>query len=135
MAERAKANNLRVCAFQTSRDVDELPPSWSEQEGTMSILSLRTAKFQPRWLGDEERSPRDRKEIAALTVTAAEAVCKAWRLMATGATGLYIYDDETDEAYWPNDFAGLFKVRVSEAAYPEAPDQETAARRQAGRLA
>jgi hypothetical protein len=42
--------------------------------------------------------------------TAAEAVCKAWSLMATGATGLYIYDDETDEAYWPNEFAGLFKV-------------------------
>jgi hypothetical protein len=66
--------------------------------------------------------------------TAAEAVCKAWRLMATGASGLYIYDDETDQAYWPNEFAGLFKVRASEAAHPEAPDQEPAARRQAGRL-
>jgi hypothetical protein len=54
--------------------------------------------------------------------------------MATGATGLYIYDDETDEVYWPNDFAGLFKKRASEAAHPEAPDQETVARRQAGRL-
>jgi hypothetical protein len=66
--------------------------------------------------------------------TAAEAVCKAWRLMATGVTGLYIYDDETDEAYWPNDFAALFTVRASEPAHPEAPDQETAACRQTGRL-
>jgi hypothetical protein len=64
--------------------------------------------------------------------TAAEAVCKAWSLMATGATGLYIYDDETDEAYWPNEFAGLFKVRASEAAHAEALDQEL--RPAAGRL-
>jgi hypothetical protein len=63
--------------------------------------------------------------------TGAEAVCKAWSLMATGATGLHIYDDETDEPYWPSEFAGLFKVRAPEAAHP---DQETAARRQAGRL-
>jgi two-component sensor histidine kinase len=56
-----------VCSFQTSRGADELPPSWSEQEGTMSIFSLPTAKFQPQWLGDEERSPQDGKQVAALT--------------------------------------------------------------------
>jgi hypothetical protein len=65
--------------------------------------------------------------------TAAEAVCIAWSLMATGATGLYIYDDETDEAYWPNDFAALFTVRASEAAHPEAPDREPTAPRQSMR--
>jgi hypothetical protein len=65
--------------------------------------------------------------------TPAEAVCKAWSLMVTGATGLYIYDDETDDAYWPNEFAGLVKVRASGAAHPEAPDQETAAGRQMAR--
>jgi hypothetical protein len=66
--------------------------------------------------------------------TAAEAVCKAWSLMGTGATGLYIYDDETDEAYWPNEFAGLFKVSASEGAHPEAPAREPPAPRQASRL-
>jgi hypothetical protein len=30
--------------------------------------------------------------------------------MAAGATRLYIYDDEMDEAYWPNTFAELHKV-------------------------
>jgi hypothetical protein len=48
-------------------------------------------------------------------------------LMGTGATGLYIYDDEEDEAYWPNEFAGLFKVHASQAAH--APDRETTAPR------
>jgi hypothetical protein len=55
--------------------------------------------------------------------TAAEAVCKAWNLMGTGATGLYVYDDETDETFWPDEFAGQFKVRISEVARPEAPDR------------
>jgi hypothetical protein len=56
------------------------------------------------------------------------------RRSATGATALYIYDDETDEAYWPNEFAGLFKVRASEAAHPEAPTRDpiTCRRRRSG---
>jgi hypothetical protein len=41
--------------------------------------------------------------------TAIEAISKAWQLMAAGATGLYVYDDETDETYWPNSFAELHR--------------------------
>jgi hypothetical protein len=39
--------------------------------------------------------------------TAAEAVRRACRLIGAGATGLYIYDDELDETYWPQKFAEL----------------------------
>lgn len=34
----------------------------------MSIFTLSTAKFQSQWPDHEERSPQDRKQIAALTV-------------------------------------------------------------------
>jgi hypothetical protein len=44
--------------------------------------------------------------------TAIEAISKAWQLMSAGATHLYIYDDETDEAHWPNTFTELHKVSV-----------------------
>jgi two-component sensor histidine kinase len=39
-----------------------------EQEGVMSISSLPSAKFQFPWPGDEGGGPRDRKQVAALTI-------------------------------------------------------------------
>jgi hypothetical protein len=33
--------------------------------------------------------------------SAAEAVAEAWSVMGSGATGLYIYDVNTYEAYFP----------------------------------
>jgi hypothetical protein len=43
---------------------------------------------------------------------AAQAVSKAWSLMSSGATSLYVYDNETCEAFFPGEFAGLFKSRA-----------------------
>jgi hypothetical protein len=54
--------------------------------------------------------------------TAVEAVSKAWSLMASGATGLYIYDNETHEAFVPDEFAGLFRMGA-QVAQPEAQKQ------------
>jgi hypothetical protein len=54
--------------------------------------------------------------------TAVEAVSKAWSLMASGATGLYIYDNETYEAFVPDEFAALFRARA-QVAQPEARKQ------------
>jgi hypothetical protein len=53
--------------------------------------------------------------------TAFEAITKAWELMDAGMTGLYIYDDETDAAYWPDEFAELHTMTV--AAQPDRPHQ------------
>jgi hypothetical protein len=39
--------------------------------------------------------------------TAIEAVSKAWQLLEAGAAGLYIYDDEKDQAFWPERFGDL----------------------------
>ena len=55
------------------------------------------------------RAQQHREPIALAFWTGAEAVAKAWTLMGSGATGLYIYDVNTYEAYFPNEFAGLFK--------------------------
>jgi hypothetical protein len=43
-----------------------------------------------------------------------EAISKARKLMGNGATGVYIYDDEVDAAYWPDQFAKLVQVLTSE---------------------
>ncbi len=40
--------------------------------------------------------------------TAADAVAKAWRMMGSGAIGLYIFDNVTYETFFPGEFAGLF---------------------------
>jgi hypothetical protein len=45
--------------------------------------------------------------------TAAEAVAKAWSMMGSGASGLYIYDNDTYEAYFPDEFVGLFKMTAA----------------------
>jgi hypothetical protein len=45
--------------------------------------------------------------------TAAEAVAKAWSVMGAGATGLYIYDNDTYEAYFPDEFMRLFKMTAA----------------------
>jgi hypothetical protein len=46
--------------------------------------------------------------------TAFEAISKARKLMGDGATGVYIYDDEVDGAYLPDQFAKLVQVITSE---------------------
>ena len=50
--------------------------------------------------------------------SAIEAISKAWQLMAAGATHLYIYDDDTDEAYWPNTFVELHKACLTQGDAP-----------------
>ena len=54
--------------------------------------------------------------------TAIEAISKAWQMMSAGATHLYIYDDETDQAYWPNTFTELHKASVLFAASEKRPE-------------
>ena len=39
--------------------------------------------------------------------TAKEAIREAWRLMRSGAPGVYIYDDVTDRVFWPAHFGEL----------------------------
>jgi hypothetical protein len=51
--------------------------------------------------------------------SAAGAVAKARYLMGAGATGLYIYDDELDETWWPQSFAELL-TDGPDAAIPAA---------------
>ena len=46
--------------------------------------------------------------------TAIEAISKAWTLMGAGATGVYIYDDDIDEAFWPHEFSALRTVSMAE---------------------
>jgi hypothetical protein len=53
---------------------------------------------------------RPRETVEFEFARAIEAISKAWQLMSAGATRLYIYDDETDDAYWPNRFAELHKA-------------------------
>jgi hypothetical protein len=50
--------------------------------------------------------------------TAIEVISKAWQLVAANATGVYIYDNETDMAYWPNTFGELHKVSILEPLTP-----------------
>jgi hypothetical protein len=45
--------------------------------------------------------------------TAAEAVSKAWSLMGSGATDLYIFDNDTYEVFFPDEFAGLFRTTAA----------------------
>jgi hypothetical protein len=47
-----------------------------------------------------------REPIAFAFSTAAEAVAKAWSVMGSGATGLYIYDVNSYEAYFPKSSRG-----------------------------
>jgi hypothetical protein len=47
--------------------------------------------------------------------TAIEAISKAWTLIGAGATGVYIYDDEMDQTYWPHEFSALGTVSMSES--------------------
>jgi hypothetical protein len=59
------------------------------------------------------RAQQHREPIVFAFSTAADAVAKAWSVMGSGATGLYIYDVNTYEAYLPDEFAGLFKRTVA----------------------
>ena len=45
--------------------------------------------------------------------TAIEAISKAWKVMGDAAAGVYIYDDEVDAAYWPDQFSELVQVIMS----------------------
>jgi hypothetical protein len=60
-----------------------------------------------------------RGSVECECATAAQAVAKARHLMNAGATGIYIYDDELDETYWPQSFAELATDRP-DAANPAA---------------
>jgi hypothetical protein len=70
--------------------------------------------------------------------TAFEAITTGWELMDAGATGLYIYDDEMDAAYWPDEFAELHVITVAarpvirERCRPTAPTPPTQPRRSQG---
>jgi hypothetical protein len=59
-----------------------------------------------------------RKPVDFEFATAIEAISKAWQLAAARATGVYIFDDETDRAYWPNTFAELHRVSILEPFTP-----------------
>jgi hypothetical protein len=59
------------------------------------------------------RALQHREPIAFALSTAADAVAKAWSLMGSGATGIYIYDVNTLEAYFPNEFVGLFSTMAT----------------------
>jgi hypothetical protein len=48
-----------------------------------------------------------REPIERRLTNAIEATGEAWRLMAPGATGVYIFDSNADKAYLPNHFAEL----------------------------
>ena len=60
------------------------------------------------------REPVERRFASAI-----EATSEAWRLLAAGATGVYIFDDNTDKAYWPDGFAEL-RRRTSFAGHLQA---------------
>ena len=51
-----------------------------------------------------------RESIDFAFSTAADAVAKAWRMMASGATGLYIFDNVSYETFSPGEFIGLFRT-------------------------
>jgi hypothetical protein len=51
----------------------------------------------------------NREPIERRFTNTVEATREAWRLMAAGATGVYIFDDNTDKAYWPEGFAELHR--------------------------
>jgi hypothetical protein len=57
---------------------------------------------------------RHRVSVEFRAGTAWEAISKARKLMGSGAAGVYIYDDEVDAAYWPDQFAELVQVITSE---------------------
>jgi hypothetical protein len=41
--------------------------------------------------------------------SAFDAIREAWRLLAEGAIGVYIFDDETNEAFAPDRFSELYR--------------------------
>jgi hypothetical protein len=55
----------------------------------------------------------NREPIEFAFPTAADAVAKAWRMMASGATGLYIFDNDTYETFYPGEFVGLFGMTAA----------------------
>jgi hypothetical protein len=54
-----------------------------------------------------------REPIQFAFSTAADAVAKAWRMMGSGATGLYIFDNDTYETFFPGEFVGLFSTMAA----------------------
>jgi hypothetical protein len=51
----------------------------------------------------------NREPIERRFASAIEATREAWRLMAAGATVVYIFDDNTDKARWPDHFVELYR--------------------------
>ena len=62
----------------------------------------------------------NREPIGRRFASAIEATSEAWRLMAAGATGVYIFDDNTGKAFWPDEFAEL-RRRASFDVHLQAP--------------
>ncbi len=56
--------------------------------------------------------------------TAAEAIAKAWSLMGSGATDLYIFDKYTYEAFSPGEFVGLFRMTRQSHGIKDEPKAE-----------
>jgi hypothetical protein len=61
-----------------------------------------------------DHAEQHRTPVEYELATAIEAISKAWTLMGAGATGVYIYDDEMDQAYWPHEFSALRAVSTAE---------------------
>jgi hypothetical protein len=51
----------------------------------------------------------NREPIERRFASIVDATREAWRLMAAGATGVHIFDDNTDTAYWPDRFVELHR--------------------------
>jgi len=56
---------------------------------------------------------KHREPIGFAFSTAADAVAKAWRMMGSGATRLYIFDNVTYETFFPGEFVGLFETAAA----------------------
>jgi hypothetical protein len=58
----------------------------------------------------------NREPIERRFASIIDATREAWRLMAAGATGVYIFYDSTGKACWPEGFAELASGRVASSA-------------------
>jgi hypothetical protein len=47
--------------------------------------------------------------------SATDAIIGALALLGTGMSVVYIYDDATDQTFWPDDFDALYAASTSEA--------------------
>ena len=73
--------------------------------GAISIARTTAPLILRRFIvhAKHRREPFERRFVDAI-----EATLEAWKLMAAGATSVYIFDDTAGKAYWPDDFVELF---------------------------